>query len=226
MTVALSTRWSGASAEKIIAVARDLDVRAFAFDAPPTRPQALRRELKSSGIDAAAVTVDGVTASDENTSRFAERLETAIAAASALRAGAVVVEGGGGDEREVAVERIVRVLHGGVMAGVPLAVLNGGVLGFEELEWVLDDLPRLSFWFDPARVGEGGDLAAWTERYAARCAGCVARGRHPEDLGLPWSTLAASLPRRLVWMFDPNEDLSRSDVADGLRYLRSLAAAR
>ncbi len=224
MTVALSTRWTGSSPDEIVPLARDLDVRNFVFDVPPARARSLRRELKASGVAVAGVGLGaGASAADEDAARFASRLEAGIGAASDLRAGHVLIEAGAGDDAEEAAERIVRALHGASSAGTPMAIVNGGMLGLEETGWVLDDLRGLSLWFDPSVV-DAEDLVTWTDRFAGRCAGCWVRRRHPEDLGLPWSTLAASLPRRMVWAFDPDDDLSRSDVADAVRYLRSVCA--
>jgi hypothetical protein len=144
-----------------------------------------------------------------------------------------------GEAREKAAERAVRALHAARTTGAPLAVRNGGsaacLLGFEELEWVLDDLPRLVLFFDPARalrlhaLGLGPAPAAWGERYAKRIAGVLVQGlasdlvggSHPEDGGAAWQELAEGLPRAAPWFLDLAPTLAAADVEDAVRYLRA-----
>lgn len=144
-----------------------------------------------------------------------------------------------GEMREQAAERAVRALHQVARGGASLAVRHGGsaacLLGFEELEWVLDDLPALSLFFDPARalrrhrLGLGPEPAAWAERFARRTAGVIvqglasdlAGGSHPEDGAAPWRELAEALPRGVPWFLDLAPTLAAADVEDAVRYLQT-----
>ena len=143
--------------------------------------------------------------------------------------------------REAAAERAVRALYGPLSRGVPLAVRNGDgvhdLLGLEETGWLLDEFPRLGFWFDPTRAfrafraGSGPATAVWTERLARRVGGVFAHGlgssleggSHPEDVAPPWGTLAEVLPRGVPWVLDVSPSLAAGDVAEAVRYLGSLA---
>jgi hypothetical protein len=144
-------------------------------------------------------------------------------------------------ERQV--EALVRALHGPLGAGWPLAVLHGtdggDLLLLEETGWLLDALPRLGLWLDPAwllsleRRGAGPGPAAWADRFAGRVVGVSVHGlgsdgrghAHPEDDGPPWGRLASSLPRRAPWTLDLSGRLTVDDVRDALRYVTAACAA-
>ena len=137
------------------------------------------------------------------------------------------------------VEAAARALHGPLKEGVPLAVRNGDGLGdvlqSVETGWLLDALPGLSLWFDPARAERAARLATgpalmpWLDAHAARVAGLAAHGlgsdlagrAHPEDAGPDWGSLVASLPRRLTWVLDVSGTLSAADVRDAVRFLEA-----
>ena len=143
--------------------------------------------------------------------------------------------------REKAAETAARALHSALADGVPYALRNGArpedlLLRPEEVEWLLDDLPTLSLYFDPARaerawrLGLGPAPAEWADRLASRMAGVFVHGLgsdlaghgHPEDGAADWGTLGASLPRRVPWVLDLTHTLSAADVEDAIRYLRAM----
>jgi len=245
VTVTLATGWLGdeVSATRLLEVARSLDQRAFHAARPPAGAVRLRTELKAQGVRILGVSTaapEGL--SDPHVERALQALERAVLAASALRAETVVFEGGSPEPggREEATERLARAVHGALRRGVPLAVRNGrgreDLLGFEETEWLLSELPGLGLHFDPARAeraarrDEGPALTAWMDAYAGRCSGVFVHGlgrsgeggAHPADDGPPWRTLVSSLPRRVPWILEPAETLSPAEVKDALHYLRSL----
>jgi hypothetical protein len=143
-----------------------------------------------------------------------------------------------------AVEAAARALHGPLKAGVPLAVRNGdglaAVLQHVETGWLLDALPGLALWFDPARaeraarLGNGPAVTAWLDAYGPRVGGVAAHGlgsglggrAHPADAGPDWGSLAASLPRRLTWVLDLSGSLAAADVRDAVRFLEAETAPR
>ena len=245
MTVTLATGWLGdeVSGERLLEVARSLEQRAFHAASPPTGAAWLRTELKAQGVRILGVSaVAPAGLSDPHVERALRALEGAVVAASALKADTVVFEGGppepGGPEE--ATERLVRAIHGPLRRGVPLAFRNGAgradLLGFQETEWLLSELPGLDLHFDPARAEraarreEGPSLTAWMDAYAGRCSGVFVHGlgasgeggAHPADDGPPWRTLASSLPRRVPWILDPSTALSPAEVKDALHFLRSI----
>ena len=143
--------------------------------------------------------------------------------------------------REEAAHRAARALHRSLADGVPLALRNGGRAGDlllqpDEVEWLLDDLPALGLWFDPARalrawrLGLGPEPAAWADRLASRTTGVFVQGLgsdlaghgHPEDGAPDWGTLGRSLPHAVPWILDLTHALSAADVEDAIRYLRSM----
>lgn len=104
------------------------------------------------------------------------------------------------------------------------------------MEWLLDDLPALGLFFDPARaqrawrLGLGPEPAAWADRLASRTVGVFVHGLgsdlaghgHPEDGAADWGTLGRSLPHRVPWILDVTHALSAADVEDAIRYLRAM----
>lgn len=238
MTPSLSTRIFGdvPETDALVERLRALDVRAVFFHAPPPRPARTGEVLRQAGV-----AVDGVFLGSHDT----PALDAAVHAASRLRAGHVVLDGGvrrpGGD-RDAEVETLVRHLHALLGRGAPAAVLPGdagpALLDEEALGWVLDDLPALGLWLDPVRAlrraqaGEGDGLVALLDRHAGRCRGTFVAGlgsdgrggRHPEDAGPDWSTLTALLPRGVPWVLDLAPDAEGDELEDALGFLRRLAA--
>lgn len=98
MTLAFATgRGPGPlESDALLAEARALDVRAIFLSAPVARPARWRSAWKAAGVQACGVAPRGdAGASDEDGARFATALAEAAACAAALRAPALVVEGGG-----------------------------------------------------------------------------------------------------------------------------------
>jgi len=176
-------------------------------------------------------------------SRSLRREESALLAA--LRSGEVPDGADALAQRAAACEavadRAVRALHRAQADGVPLAIRNSGrvgdlLLGPDVVEWLLDDLPALGLFFDPAhalrawRLGLGPEPAAWADRLASRTTGVFVHGLgsdlaghgHPEDGAADWGTLGRSLPHRVPWVLDVTHTLSAADVEDAIRYLRAM----
>jgi hypothetical protein len=212
VTIALSTRWirGGTTPAAAVEALRRLGVTdLFAATADPRW-----RELRDrgSGFCGVAGSVEG--------------LEDAMRLARSLRAGAIVVEGGaatGGRER--AAERLARALHGPLSLGAPIAVTNGAreddLVGLEEFGWLLEALPRLGLWFDPARAVSRGDALpeAWADRFAGRTTGVVVlhgAARSP-DLGI----LTRLLPRRAPWVLDAGPEVPEADLLLALGSLKA-----
>lgn len=168
--------------------------------------------------------------------------ELAAAAQRAGRAGAkhVLVAGGprpaAAADLPPAVEALVRMLHGALRSGTPIAVLGGGaadLLAHEELGWVLDELPGVRVAFDVAVAHEAGRQAGQPaaadalDRRAGRIAFLLAAGRtsdgqagaHPEEGAIPWGTLAERAPRAAPWILDLAPGTAEEVVADAWRWL-------
>lgn len=204
MTIAVAL--DGESADAVVEGARALDVRTVFLRSPIVRPRALRYALRANGVGVCGVGCEGLSA-----------LEPAAQAAASLRAGAVVVDAGpAAEEPEAAVDGLARGLHGPVRGGVPVAVRNGPLLGREALGWLFEALPRVGFWFDPARVE--GALEPWANAYARRATG-VLLGRHPDAFG---RDLAEAWPLRVPWVLDVADAHERED---GIKALRAMLAA-
>lgn len=255
MTLALVPRAAGAGAgpAALAALAREAGIPQLVLDDPPAVAAQWREPLKAAGVSVVALRLAQQGAPGE----------AALALAGALRVERVVVGGGslatppgltveaGAAAREAQrlrvrerqVEALARALHAPVGAGVPLAVRHAQVasdlLRLEEVGWLLDALPRLTLWLDPARLlaasregWEAGPLA-WADRLAGRVAGVSVHGlgsdgrghAHPEDDGPPWGTLASTLPRRVPWALDLSSRLEARDVAEARRFLEALFAA-
>lgn len=235
MTLAFSTRGWGTDAKpaQIIAHARALDVCDVHLSAPSKHAARVRRDLQAGGVRVISVAARGRA----DAAGFPDALAQAGACAAQLRARAVIVEGGAaGDEREAAADRLVRMLHGPAAAGVPLALRNGSgaqdLLGFEELDWVLSELPALGFWFDPLAahlrhgLGAGPATQDWIDAYAGRVTGVFVHGgeggSHPTEGGPAWGSLVQTLPRDVPWVLDLEADLDVRDAVDAVRWLRAL----
>lgn len=242
MTVALATSWIDAAyehvtpaAERWTQVLRALDVRTCLLQRVPARPRTTGQALRTAGVSVVGLAVPFAQLST---------LGTQTEAAAALRAQALVVDGGPvkdrATEREARTEALARLLYPAHAAGVPLALCNGSsssaLLGLQETSWILEELPGVGLVLDAARAEQAGrdgwdaGLDAWLEAWAGRTVAVVATGlgsdgrgrRHPEDGPLDWSTLSARVSRTAPWIFDPAEDLGEDEVVDGLRALRGL----
>lgn len=254
MTLALVPRAAGPGAthEALAALAREAGVPHLVLDDPPAAASRWREPLQASGVRVVALrlSVEGAPS------------DTALALAGALRVERVVVGGGRLEPlpgmgaapseaereaqrlrtRERQVESLARRLHGSVSAGAPLAVRHGAteadLLRLDEVGWLLDALPRLMLWLDPARLlaasreGWSPGPLAWADRLAGRVAGLSVHGlgsdgrghAHPEDDGPPWGTLASCLPRRVPWALDLSGRLDARDVGDARRFLEAVFA--
>lgn len=282
MNLALTSRWfrAGAAAERLALGLREVGIQGLHLVAPPAAATGWRETLTGAGIVTRAVAADPEVGASTEGTRFSTALAAAIEVAAALKAPAVVVEGGRipgaagarladleaslrkaargsgedaapwlaegerlrAERRDRLVEAAARALHGPLKDGVPLALRNGDglddLVGHAEIGWLLDALPRLAVWFDPARAQRAvrltaaPALTAWTDAWASRAAGVVAHGlgsdlgghAHPEDAGPDWGSLGASLPRRLTWVLDVSGSLSAADVRDAVRYLKASGA--
>jgi hypothetical protein len=239
MTLAFSTRGWGADVApaRIVAHAHALDVHDVHLSEPIPQAGTAFGQLRAGGVR--VVSVAPALAGDEAT--FPQALAQAGVCASRVRARAVVVDGGRtGADREAAADGLVRSLHGPLRAGVPLALRNGAdaqdLLGFEEIEWLLSEVPTLGFWFDPFaadqrhRMQAGPATQTWVDAYAGRVAGVFVHGgagegnrggSHPTEGGPDWGTLVAALPRGVPWILDLDARLGVGDAADAVRWLRS-----
>jgi hypothetical protein len=211
----------------------DLDLRRVVLRLPAA--------VEAAALRAHGVTVCGVAPGADVAVEDAA-IARAARRAAATKADALVLEGGrvAGDDRGRATERAARVLHPFLGAGVPLAIRPGGaaedLLGYEEVSWLLDALPRLGLWLDPARAmalqraGHGPAVSAWAEACAGRCTGVWVHGlggdgkggAHLRDDGPPWEQLAEMLPTRRPWVLDLAPDAGRDALRDALGDLRSV----
>ncbi len=236
--VALSTRIFGGvpAPDRLAERLRELDVRQVFFHMPPGQARAVGEALRAAGVESVgALSADGTPAT----------LAAAARSASRLRAGTVVCDAGVCDAavpRERQVEALARALHALLREGAPVAVLPGDVgpalLDDEGLTWLLEDLPGVGLWLDPLhvvrreRAEEGAGLVSLLDRYAGRCRGTFVAGlgsdgqggRHPEDDGPDWNTLAALLPRGIPWVLDLDPQVQADELEDAIRYLRHIAA--
>ena len=230
MTVVLAAR-PDEEAATILLRARALDVRLWHLDYTLPGPNAVRRRLYEQGVSVVSVA----------TTRDA--LADAVRFGSALRTRTIVVEGDtllAGEDVEGAADRMVRALHTHLSEGVPLAIRNAseptGLLDMTVCEWMLDELPRLVLWMDPARAlrrhraGEGPEPRHWIDAFAGRTGGVFvhglgasgAGGAHPDDDGPGWEDLRGALPTAAPWVLDLDPALSEDAVADALGYVRAL----
>ena len=229
MTTVLAAR-PGEGVERLLARGEALDQRLWHLPAPIDGAREARGHLHAGGLSVTSVQTD------------LAGLDHALACGSALRVRAVVVDGGmlDGEDPEAAADRIVRALHGPLVAGAPLAIRNGAgadaALGFVSTEWVLSELPRLALWFDPAgalarlRAGVGTELTGWMDAYGLRMGGLFVHGlgsdgtggAHPSDDGPDWGALLSGLPRSAprVLAMDPSFD--DDAIRDALRLIRSV----
>lgn len=230
MTIALAAR-PGEDAERLLARGEALDQRLWHLPGPLAGAREARARLHAGGLSITSVQTD------------VAGLETALACGSALRARAIVVDGGTlrGAAPEDAADRLVRALHGPLVAGAPLAIRNGAdehaVLGFVATEWLLSELPRLALWFDPAaaearrRGGVGTDLPGWMDAYGTRMGGLFVHGlgsdgrggAHPTDHGVDWPALWPALPPAAPRVLALDAAHDDATVRDALRYLRGIA---
>jgi hypothetical protein len=233
VTLALTSRALGptAGADALVARARAIGVPGLVLDDPTPRASGWRDVLKGQGVALLAVrfTRPGPPSAED------------LAVAGALRVPRVVVGSGPGEPgaRAREVEALARVFHPMLAAGAPLVLRHaertGDLLGLEEAGWLLEALPRLALWLDPAwlhgaeRDGWGAGPQAWADRWAGRVAGVSVHGlgsdgrghAHPEDDGPRWGTLAGALPRGVPWALDVSRDLADDDVREARRYLEA-----
>jgi len=263
LNLALASGWfaEGTTLARAARRTRDLGLETLALAVPGPVAPGRREDVRALGVAVCGVLLGGAGAADDD---FDRARPAAVQAASALRAPCLVVEGGGFDRRtardlakreasdapaalalhrevrEEAASRAARALWRAQAEGVPLALRNGGaaadlVLDPEVAEWLLDDLPALGLFLDPARalrarrLGLGPEPEVWADRFAARTRGVfvhglgsdLAGGSHPEDVAPDWGTLSDALPRGAPWVIDVTHALSAADVEDVVRYLRS-----
>jgi hypothetical protein len=253
VSIALASRWfAGRTDPASIALGlREVGIPALVQDEPPAAAARWREPLRAQGVTVVALRTEAAGAPSALLTEVggALRVERIVVAGGAFTAPRGVT-GAAATEPEVLrrarerqVEALARALFAPVRAGLPLAVGQAAgpheLLTLEALGWLLDALPRLTLWFDPARAlaasRAGTDAApdAWADRFAGRVAGVSVHGlgsdgrghAHPEDDGPPWSTLAASLPRRVPWTLDLSGNLSADDVREARRYLEAAFAA-
>jgi hypothetical protein len=249
--LAVTTRALGpvGCAPALVAALRALRLSRVVLLDPPPAARAWRPELAAAGIEVAGVALEGVPPDLCDAARSAAGLAAPAAAAAALRAGHLVVPSPRvvpaerAATRERRVEEAARALHGPLAAGVPLAVVNGGrdadLLHLTETGWLLDALPRLALWFDPARAlaleaaGLDAGPLAYADRFAGRVGGVLVHGlgsdgrghAHPEDRGPPWGRLGESLPQRVPWVLDLSSRHDAADLRDAARFLEAALAA-
>lgn len=229
MTIVVSAR-PGEDAERLLARGESLDQRLWHLPGPVAAASEVRSRLHAGGLSITSVQTD------------VAGLESALAAGSALRVRAVVVDAGplGDEHPEAAADRIVRLLHGPLTAGAPLAIRNGmsddAALGFVATEWVLSELPRLALWFDPAaafarwRAGVGAELTGWMDAYGLRMGGMFVHGlgsdgtggAHPADDAPDWADLFGGLPDAAPRVLAMDSSLDDDAVRDALRLVRSV----
>lgn len=142
------------------------------------------------------------------------------------------------DERTRHVENCLRAAHALRGSGLSVLVRNQpppGPLGFEQIEWILEDARSVTLALDvaameaSARAGEGPSAIGWLDRFAGRTRLLFAAGlgsdggfdAHPEEGSIDWPWLAEVAPRDVPWVFDPSTSLAEGDVADGLRMLHA-----
>lgn len=237
MSIAASTRVFGADAtpEVVLDHLRRLDLRGVMLHRPMRRSAAWRDVLGG-----AAVRCVGVHTRTSPADVFAAGEACAAAMGGTplvVRAPALPAAG----DRERLVGELARRLHGPLTTGLPVAITPGDagptLLDDEALGWLLDDLPALGLWLDPAAVmrreaaGEGLGLVPLLDRWAGRCRGTLvaglgsdgAGGRHPEDVGADWSTLGELLPRGVPWVLDLDAKAVGDELDDAVRFLRHAA---
>ena len=141
------------------------------------------------------------------------------------------------DRREDAVEEWARQLHPFHGAGTPIAFRPShdgvGLLGIEEMGWLLDELPRAALWLDLAALERMDDTAApWLDAYAGRMRAVLVSGNdaqgagaHPRSADIDWGGIDSSLPANAIWVLAMRRGHSDSDVSDGLAYLQSRVGA-
>ena len=264
MKLALSSRWfaPGTSLETAARRTREFGLEHLVLHVPGAVAPGSREAARSVGVSVCAVVndgnldaavalastqrspfvvVEGGTFEDERVDRALRQEESALCnavlrgdapdATALLQRRAATVE-------EVAV-RAARALHA-ALRGTPLALRNAGtaadlLLEPTTLEWLLSDLPRLGFFFDPARalrahrLGLGPQPAAWADRFGSRTGGVFVHGlgsdlaghSHPEDGAPEWRLLAEELPRGIPWILDLAPSLAPGDVEDAIRYVES-----
>lgn len=237
MSIAISTRVFGpeVSPEAVLEQLRRLDVRGVMLHRPVRHPVHWRDVLRAAGVTCVGVRTP-VAPSDV----------LAAAGDSAAKLGGVALvvlapELPEGADRETLVGELARTLHGPIAGGLPVAITPGdagaALLDDEALGWLLDDLPALGLWLDPAAVmrreaeGTGAGLVALLNRWASRCRGTLVAGlgtdgsggRHPEDVGADWSTLGELLPRGVPWVLDLDATAVGDELDDAVRFLRFAA---
>ncbi len=140
------------------------------------------------------------------------------------------------ERREDAVEAWARQLHPFHGAGTPIAfrpATDGvGLLGIEEMGWLLDELPQATLWLDLAALNRMNDTAApWLDAYADRTTAVLVSGSdaqgagaHPQRADIDWAGIGSSMPGRAIWVLAMRRGHSDGDVSDGLAYLQSRVA--
>jgi hypothetical protein len=230
VSVALAAR-PGEDGPALVARARALDQRTWHLPAALPQPRALQALLREKGLAVCSL------------GSAADVTPGTLACASALRVRAVVVAGvaRGARSPDADAEDLARALHAPLTAGVPLALRNGGdptdLLDETVCGWLLEALPRLGLWFDPAaalraaRREGGAPLARWTDAWAGRTGGVFVHGlgaagrggAHPCEDGPPWTALRESLPGRVPWVLELDPACEEAHVRDALAWLRDLA---
>jgi hypothetical protein len=231
VSVVLAAR-PGEEAATILRRALALDQRLWHLATTLPGANAVRRRLHEQGVSVVSV---GCTR---------DKLDEAASFGSALRVRVVVVEGDtllDGEDVEGAADRMVRTLHPYLADGVPLAIRNtgepAGLLGMTGCEWMLDELPRLVLWLDPARALRrhradlGPPPSSWTDAFAHRTGGVFVHGlgseglggAHPDDDGPDWRALRGVLPGAAPWVLELDSVRSEDEVADALRYVRTIS---
>jgi hypothetical protein len=250
--LAVTTRAFGAgTAEGLVAALREVRIPDVVLLDPPASASAWRPVLAAGGARVAALALEAGLPGADDAARLGSVLEPKVALASALRARhlvvasprAAVLEKEREARRERFVEQLARALHGPLVAGAPLAVVNGGsptdLLHLTETGWLLDALPRLGLWLDPARalrldaLTPGAGPLAWADLLAGRVTGVLVHGlgsdgaghAHPEDRGPPWGRLGETLPQRVPWALDLSQRHDASDVRDAARFLEAALAS-
>jgi len=257
VSFALTSRWfaAGAGPQALIAGLKAVGLPTLVLHEPPPQAVRWREPLRAEGVRVLAVRladVEGLVGTGAEVVGALKPARVLVPAGALAPMPPSLLGGAPSDEerlahrqrvRERQVEVLARTLHGPLAAGWPLAALHGTAAGelllLEETGWLLDALPRLGLWLDPARLlalersGGSPGPAAWADRFAGRVVGVSVHGlgsdgqghAHPEDDGPAWGRLAASLPRWVPWALDLSGRLTAADVREALRYMTAAFAA-
>jgi hypothetical protein len=233
--IALASAWADAGDELAPAVAaaaragfRAVHASRAGSDAAKARGEAEATGLPWTGVDADAA-LD-----------LARALPPALACAAGLRARVVVVDSPQAPARgtrEEAVDGLARTLHAtlsrepGLAIGVRHAAAPSGLLGFEEIGWLLSALRRqaVGAWLDPWRARVAADPRArtaldWADRLGSRVVGLTLRGdAGPRGPDLPpeglvdWRALREAVPASAPRVLEVGPHVPASDLAEARR---------